>query len=139
MWAASCPAVIADAPGKSSPRGATPTAARAKRTAAAKTTPRAETLSWPTGEAATSQAAAPPVGKLSVTPRDEYMAAFVDVQAPDFGIAPLGDDLQDTPAQVAAPALDLSQFSLAPAGSDMGQTKAEPAAPAPDTSHLKLQ
>lgn len=78
-------------------------------------------------------------GPLQVLPRDEYMAAFSDIEALDFGIAPLGDDLQDTPAQVAAPALDLSQFSLAPAGSDMGQTKAEPAAPAPDTSHLKLQ
>lgn len=78
-------------------------------------------------------------GPLQVLPRDEYMAAFSDVEALDFGIAPLGDDLQDAQPQAAAPAVDLSQFSLAPAGSDMGQIKAEPAAPAPDTSHLKLQ
>lgn len=78
-------------------------------------------------------------GRLKVTPRDEYMAAFVAVDAPDFGIAPLGDDLQDERPEVSAPAVDLSQFSLAPAGSDMGQAKAAPAAPAPDVSHLKLQ
>ncbi len=78
-------------------------------------------------------------GPLQVLPRDEYMAAFADVEALDFGIAPLGVDLQDAQPQAAAPAVDFSQFSLAPAGSDMGQIKAEPAAPAPDTSHLKLQ
>ena len=77
-------------------------------------------------------------GKLKVAPRDEYMAAFVDVEAPDFGIAPLGADLQDQPAAVAAPKVDLSQFSLAPVGSDMGQQPAQPAAPPPDISHLKL-
>ena len=87
---------------------------------------------------ATSQAAATPVGKLSVTPRDEYMAAFVDVQAPDFGIAPLGSDLQDEPAIIAGPKVDLSQFSLAPVGSDMGQEKNQPPAPPPDVSHLNL-
>lgn len=78
-------------------------------------------------------------GPLQVLPRDEYMAAFAEVQALDFGIAPLGADLQDARPEVAAPVVDLSQFSLAPTGSDMGQLKAEPAAPAPDTSHLKLQ
>ncbi|MFI8479767.1 hypothetical protein ACIGCM_04265 [Pseudomonas sp. NPDC078700] len=74
-----------------------------------------------------------------VLPRDEYMAAFSDVEAPDFGIAPLGDDLQDQKPEPQAPQVDLSQFTLAPAGSDMGQAKAEPAAPAPDVSHIKLQ
>ena len=78
-------------------------------------------------------------GRLQVVPRDEYMAAFSDVDAPDFGIAPLGADLQDAPAEARAPQVDLSQFSLAPVGSDMGQAKAAPAAPPPDTSHLKLQ
>lgn len=77
--------------------------------------------------------------RLQVAPRDEYMAAFAGVDAPDFGIAPLGDDLQDDKPEPTAPALDLSQFSLAPAGSDMGQVKAAPAAPPPDVSHLKLQ
>ena len=79
-------------------------------------------------------------GKLGkLIPRDEYMAAFVDVEAPDLGIAPLGADLQDEPRPADAPAVDLSQFSLAPVGSDMGQEKSRPAAPPPDTSHLKLQ
>jgi hypothetical protein len=76
---------------------------------------------------------------LVVAPRDEYMAAFSDVEAPDFGIAPVGVDLQDEKPEPVAPKVDLSQFSLAPAGSDMGQAKAAPAGPAPDVSHLKLQ
>jgi hypothetical protein len=91
--------------------------------------------------AASFQAVVPskPAGRLEVTPRDEYMAAFAEVDAPDFGIAPLGDDVQDSKPQVQPPVLDLSQFSLAPAGSDMGEAKKAPAAPAPDISHLKLQ
>ncbi len=86
-------------------------------------------------------AAATPVapGRLQVAPRDEYMAAFADVDAPDFGIAPVGVDLQDAKPDASAPAVDLSQFSLAPAGSDMGQAKAAPAGPPPDTSYLSLQ
>lgn len=76
---------------------------------------------------------------LKVAPRDEYMAAFSDVEAPDFGIAPVGVDLQDEKPEPVPPKVDLSQFSLAPAGSDMGQAKTAPAGPAPDTSHLKLQ
>jgi hypothetical protein len=79
-----------------------------------------------------------PAGRLRVAPRDEYMAAFAGVDAPDFGIAPVGADLQDAKADPQAPAVDLSQFSLAPVGSDMGQAKAKPAGPPPDTSHLKL-
>lgn len=78
-------------------------------------------------------------GRLHVAPRDEYMAAFSDVDAPDFGIAPVGSDLQDARPDAQAPQVDLSQFSLAPVGSDMGQAKSPPPAPAPDTSHLKLQ
>ncbi|WP_407291457.1 hypothetical protein [Stutzerimonas zhaodongensis] len=75
---------------------------------------------------------------LKVTPRDEYMAAFVDVEAPDFGIAPVGADLQDARAPVQPPAVDLSQFSLAPVGSDMAERRRASDAPVPDTSHLKL-
>ncbi len=86
---------------------------------------------------ATTQAA--PAGRLQVAPRDEYMAAFAEVDAPDFGMAPLGDDLQDDKPDAQAPSLDLSQFSLAPAGSDMGEIKKAPAGPPPDISHLKLQ
>jgi len=89
--------------------------------------------------AAQVAAASPPEGRLQVTPRDEYMAAFAQVDAPDFGIAPLGDDVQDEKPQVSAPPLDLSQFSLAPPGSDMGEAKKAPAGPPPDISHLKLQ
>ncbi|QRY81876.1 hypothetical protein JVX91_12505 [Pseudomonas sp. PDNC002] len=78
-------------------------------------------------------------GRLKVAPRDEYMAAFADVDAPDFGLAPVGADLQDEKPEAQAPRVDLSQFSVAPVGSDMGQAKPSPAGPAPDTSHLKLQ
>lgn len=77
-------------------------------------------------------------GRLQIAPRDEYMAAFSDVDAPDFGIAPVGSDLQDARPDAAAPAVDLSQFTLAPVGSDMGQATSSTPAPAPDTSHLKL-
>lgn len=84
----------------------------------------------PTAQAATA--------KLQVAPRDEYMAAFVNVEAPDFGIAPLGDDLQPTPVAPKAPDLDLSGLSLAPVGSDMGQLPGAAAIVPPDTSHLKL-
>ncbi|UVE18849.1 hypothetical protein NVV93_05510 [Pseudomonas sp. LS44] len=80
-----------------------------------------------------------PTGRLQVAPRDEYMAAFSEVDAPDFGIAPVGANLQDALPEATPPAVDFSQFSLAPVGSDMGQKKTENAAPAPDTSHLKLQ
>lgn len=82
---------------------------------------------------------APAGQRLKVLPRDEYMAAFAEVDAPDFGIAPLGEDLQDDKPEAQAPSLDLTQFSLAPVGSDMGEIKAAPAAPPPDISHLKLQ
>lgn len=75
---------------------------------------------------------------LKVIPRDEYMAAFREVAAPDFGLAPVGVDLQDQRPAPEAPTLDLSQLSVAPVGSDMGQAKAAPAGPAPDTSHLAL-
>lgn len=96
--------------------------------------PPAEPVSAP----ATAPVAATP-GRLHVAPRDEYMAAFSDVDAPDFGIAPVGSDLQDARPDAEAPRVDLSQFSLAPVGSDMGQAKPDAAAPPPDTSHLKLQ
>ncbi|WP_061242992.1 hypothetical protein [Ectopseudomonas composti] len=96
----------------------------------------------PPAEPVAAPAAAPVAatpGRLQVAPRDEYMAAFSDVDAPDFGIAPVGSDLQDARPEAQAPRVDLSQFSLAPVGSDMGQAKSTAPAPAPDTSHLKLQ
>ena len=75
---------------------------------------------------------------LQVAPRDEYMAAFADVEAPDFVLAPTGADLQDSRPAPQPPALDLSQFSLAPVGSDMSERRRASDIPAPDTSHLKL-
>ncbi|AYF85744.1 hypothetical protein SA496_18340 [Pseudomonas sp. JS3066] len=86
---------------------------------------------------AAQQAASP--GRLKVVPRDEYMAAFVGVDAPDFGIAPVGADLQDAKPQSTAPRYDFSTLSLAPVGSDMGQQKTPPSGPPPDTSHLRLE
>lgn len=86
--------------------------------------------------APTASVAAP--GRLVVAPRDEYMAAFVDVEAPDFGVAPLGSDLQDEKDEPAAPTFDFAALSVAPVGSDLGQAAAAPTAPPPDTSHIKL-
>ncbi|MFR0689708.1 hypothetical protein ACLUTX_09940 [Enterobacterales bacterium AE_CKDN230030158-1A_HGKHYDSX7] len=100
--------------------------------------PPADPESAPLRPAAAPSADAPQ-GRLKVAPRDEYMAAFADVDAPDFGLAPVGADLQDDKPEAQAPRVDLSQFSVAPVGSDMGQAKPEPAGPAPDTSHLRLQ
>lgn len=71
-------------------------------------------------------------------PRDVYMAAFVDVQAPAYEVAEAGTDLQAPKPDAQAPRLNLGQFSLAPAGSDMGQARAPAAPPAPDTGHLKI-
>lgn len=85
-----------------------------------------------------ARADAPAPRRAKVVPRDVYMAAFVEVDAPDFAIAEAGADLQDEKPPVRPPRLDLGQFSVAPAGSDMGQLKAPPAAPAPDTSHLSV-
>jgi hypothetical protein len=87
---------------------------------------------------AASSATATPAA-LKVTPRDEYMAAFADVEAPDFGIAPVGVDLQDARPEPEAPRVDLSQFSLAPVGSDMGELPRDTAGAVPDISHIKLQ
>lgn len=76
--------------------------------------------------------------RLKVKPRDEYMAAFTDVDAPDFGIADIDSDLADRRPPAAAPQVDFSQFSLAPVGADLEQIKPETPAPAPDVSHIKL-
>lgn len=97
----------------------------------------------PTAAAAPVTAAAAPVapaaqGTLSVAPRDAVMAAFVDVQAPDFGLAPVGADLQDQAAPVAPSRVDLSHLSLAPVGSDLGPTEAALPVAVPDTDHLAL-
>jgi len=77
-------------------------------------------------------------GSLSVAPRDAVMAAFVDVQAPDFGLAPVGADLQDEAAPVAPPRVDLSHLSVAPVGSDLGPASEALPVAVPDTDHLTL-
>ncbi|MBD2839386.1 hypothetical protein ID144_20305 [Pseudomonas sp. JM0905a] len=99
--------------------------------------PEPEPQARPVAAPAPAQVAAP--ARLKVVPRDEYMAAFVGVDAPDFGIAPVGADLQDAKPEAATPRFDFSGMSLAPVGSDMGQQKAAPAGPPPDTSHLRLE
>ncbi|MFY1664627.1 hypothetical protein [Pseudomonas sp. Pseu.R1] len=71
-------------------------------------------------------------------PRDVYMAAFADVDAPDFTISELGKDVQDSKAAPVAPRLDLSGLSLAPQGSDMGEVRPVEHVLVPDISHLKL-
>ncbi|MDQ7913378.1 hypothetical protein RCF34_09630 [Pseudomonas sp. 102515] len=89
----------------------------------------------------TPATASPPAaerGSLSVAPRDAVMAAFVAVQAPDFGLAPVGADLQDQAAPVASPRVDLSHLSLAPVGSDLGPASEALPVAVPDTDHLTL-
>jgi hypothetical protein len=96
---------------------------------------------WARRAVAPGNATTPPTrpGKTSkLEPRDVYMAAFVDVEAPDFSLSELGNNVQDPKAPPLAPRLDLSGLSLAPAGSDMGQAKSDEPVRVPDTSHLKL-
>ena len=75
---------------------------------------------------------------LQVTPRDEYMAAFRAVRAPDFGLAPLGADLQDESPAAVAPHFDLSALSLLPLGCDLGQRVAALPAVLPNIAHLRV-
>lgn len=89
--------------------------------------------SAPAAPAATQPAAS------SVEPRDAYMAAFSNVEAPDFGIAPVGTDMQDEYNAFTPLPIDLSAFSLAPPGADLDQLKHSTDAVIPDTDHLTLQ
>lgn len=84
-------------------------------------------------------ARAPQPGRLQITPRDVYMAAFIAVDAPDLQVCEVGSDMQDHKPAPFAPTMDLSQLSLAPAGSELGQLLNTYAGPVPDTSHLKLE
>ncbi|WP_122563256.1 hypothetical protein, partial [Pseudomonas viridiflava] len=77
-------------------------------------------------------------GRLQIKPRDAYMAAFSDVDAPDYSVAEAGSDMQDPKPAPVVPQLDLSRLSVAPVGSDMGQVPRVATRVAPDTSHLKL-
>ncbi|MFT6430587.1 MAG: hypothetical protein ACJAXR_001675 [Halopseudomonas sp.] len=67
------------------------------------------------------------------------MAAFKDVEAPDFAIAPVGSDMQDDYVEFTALPIDLSAFSLAPPGADLDELKRSADAVVPNTDHLKLQ
>lgn len=81
----------------------------------------------------------PVAAARAVAPRDEFMAAFADVQAPDFPLAEPGADMQDSYQEHAPLNIDLSALSLAPPGADLGQQPDPSPPPAPDTSHLRLQ
>ena len=97
-----------------------------------------EVLEMPSPEAVPDAPASQP-GRLQVTPRDVYMAAFVAVDAPDLEVCEVGTDMQDPKPAPVAPALDLSQLSLAPVGGELGQLPKPQAGPVPDTSHLTLE
>lgn len=91
------------------------------------------------GAAAPSSEPAPAAQSADkVVPRDAYMAAFSDVEAPDFGIAPLGADMQDEYRDFTPLPLDLSALSLAPPGADLDEIKRNEAAVVPSIDHLKL-
>lgn len=96
----------------------------------------------PMGAVQTIELAPPPapapLPRAQVVPRDVYMAAFVNVDAPAYDIAEPGAALQEHTRATPPPQLDLSQLSLAPVGADIGGTARPAAPPAPDTSHLKL-
>jgi hypothetical protein len=77
-------------------------------------------------------------GRLQVKPRDLYMAAFVDVDAPDYSLAEAGSDILPPQPQPVPPLLDLSRLSVAPVGTNIGQIRSADNEKAPDTSHLKL-
>jgi len=77
--------------------------------------------------------------RAQVIPRDNYMAAFVDVDAPAYDIAETGARMQPEAPPASAPRVDISQLSLAPVGADLGTGEStQPTPTAPDTSHLKL-
>lgn len=75
----------------------------------------------------------------AVRPRDAYMAAFSEVEAPDFDIAPVGADMQDEYEEFVALPVDLSALSLAPPGSDLEQLRPDVKPVTPNIDHLKLQ
>lgn len=93
----------------------------------------------PVANSASAAAQPQPPGSSSLKPRDAYMAAFSEVQAPDFDIAPVGADMQDEYDAFVDLPIDLSAFSLAPPGSDLEQLRPNLAAVTPRTDHLKLQ
>lgn len=71
-------------------------------------------------------------------PRDEFMAAFSEVEAPDLPIAPLGADMQETYADHRPLDINLSAYSLAPPGSDLAQLKTSALPVTPNIAHLRV-
>ena len=92
----------------------------------------------PVAPAAAPEREPGPVSSAGPAPRDEYMAAFVDVEAPDLPLAELGADMQDSYRDYAPLEIDLSAFTLAEVGSDLEQLPREAPPAAPDTSHLRV-
>ncbi|WP_122666018.1 hypothetical protein [Pseudomonas viridiflava] len=95
--------------------------------------------SRPEPDAGAGSIAAPRPGRLQITPRDVYMAAFVAVDAPDLEVCEVGSDMQDVKPALVGPSLDLSGLSLAPAGSELGQLPSVHCGAVPDISHLSLE
>lgn len=93
----------------------------------------------PSAQAAAVTPAAPRSASAGPEPRDAYMAAFRDVEAPDFGVAPVGSDIQDEYDSFTPLPIDLSALSLAPPGADLDELKRDTEARIPNTDHLKLQ
>lgn len=93
----------------------------------------------PATRAATPGAEPEGASGSALRPRDAYMAAFSAVAAPDFGIAPLGADMQDAYEGFVALPIDLSALSLAPPGSDLQQLRPHVAPVSPNIDYLTLQ
>lgn len=81
-------------------------------------------------------------GQRQVVPQATRSAASAKTSAnltANFGLAPVGADVQDS-INVPPPAkIDTSDLSLAPVGSDMGQKPKPVAPPPPNTSGLALK
>lgn len=88
---------------------------------------------------------APDVSHLSVAQvgaqlSDANLDTPAEVAAPDLDVAEVGADLGPGERPVE-PAIDVSavSFDVAPVGADLGERKGEPPPPAPDTSHLSME
>lgn len=133
--AAPAPAPVAQAPAAQAAVSPTPVSV-------APAAPIAPAVGAAVAPASAAPAAVQPVptaGSLNVAPRDEYMAAFAHVQAPDFGLAGVGEDLLENKPEQAVTEVDISGLSLAAPGSDLEQLPGAAPVPVPDISHLKLQ
>ncbi|MEJ6656517.1 MAG: hypothetical protein QNL70_10970 [Pseudomonas sp.] len=105
--------------------------------------PMADKPSQHTAEPAPTSAPAAPVTpsvprSAAPAPRDEFMAAFSEVEAPDLPIAPLGADMQEAYADHRPLDINLSAYSLAPPGSDLAQLKTSDVPVTPNIAHLRM-